>query len=234
MKSNIYLLLLIGLIFSSFHYALAQDQANNEEIKNYLNQVKKEIGKIWKPDLNLLRSATNNKISVNFYLDKEGNPSEIEILESSGKADIDENIIETVKKNAPYLKIPESAMIDKANISYTFLIEKSGSSSSQKEVLAYHRTISNIVTKNFKPPHFGTNKYASVRFLISEEGKVKDFEITESSENEKFDEKCKAAVLNSEPFPKPPIKDLAINYSFSKKSPLNGFPIIIPIPIPLH
>lgn len=230
MRNKLYILLILIFILSYAPYSLAQ--STNDEIETYLNQVKSDLRKIFKPKSNLVRKATNDTVEISFSLNRKGYPGNVEIVESSGSKELDESIKETLLDNAPYLEIPESAMIEHADISFIFSLNSLNTQVSQKEILAYHKKVSKIITDNFKPPHFGTNKYASVRFVISVEGKVKDLEIIESSENEKFDEKCKKAILDSEPFPKPPAADLAINYSFSKKSPLNGFPIIIPIPIP--
>jgi TonB family protein len=244
---KILILLILFLELSQCYYAYSEDKntenCSKSSIYDYKDILRDKILDNFIPPPSLLKKL-DSIFRIKLKLNQDGSLDSFDINNDLGVKGFDEEFKIAVKSAQPF---PIDKCVDLTKpIEVIFLPGyirpylvfgtpvKSQPGLNRKIFQDYHKEVSKKVGNNFKPPHFGTNKYASVRFLISEEGKVKDLEIIESSESEKFDEKCKEAVLNSEPFPKPPIKDLAINYSFSKKSPLNGFPIIIPIPIPLH
>ncbi|MBS1954269.1 MAG: TonB family protein [Cyanobacteria bacterium SZAS-4] len=90
------------------------EKAKSPDMTAYMESVKQRIQRVWRsPDV-----KSNCKVSVLFTIDKNGGLVSSAVKTSSGIASVDQVALQTVKKSAPFSKLPDGA--GKFSVDYTF------------------------------------------------------------------------------------------------------------------
>lgn len=81
-----------------------------------MKQIKTKINGNWIK----LKTHHNRLVNIKFQIIKSGELSYIEIERSSGDKTYDEIALETIKKSAPFMPLPNDYIGNSLNINYTF------------------------------------------------------------------------------------------------------------------
>lgn len=201
--------------------------AENTSLDSYYSKIKEQIesvsGQISTKDL-----KEQVIVSVSFQVKKDGVIQNLKILKSSGIKELDESVLNTLKKIAPFPLIP--GKVDILNINYDFRLTPPVVIREQpvqvKEINkekynAYYQKVKEKISSNWKRPDVKLNNptKVTVGFEIANDGSVKNLKIIEYSDSPAIDANGIKAINDSVPFLPIPddigISSIPINYTFA-------------------
>lgn len=136
-------------------------------------------------------------------MDKMGVVDEVKIDTSSGVAEVDQLALQSVRKSAPFGKIPIK-FGDGLALKYTF---RFGASKPQPLTVGekaesdeYMNKIREKISQSWRSPEVSTKCKVTISFLIEASGKIKTASLKKSSGNKMVDEAALVAIKRAGPF----------------------------------
>lgn len=215
------------VIFLFLYLILPVKAVENINLDSYYAKVREQIdsasGEIITKDL-----KDQTKVGIAFQIKKDGTIQNLKILKSSGFKEVDDSVLNSLKKSAPFPPITEK--VDILNINYEFnlsppIVRKEEAAQlkeiNKEKYNSYYQKVKERISANWKRPDVKLNNptKVTVGFEIAMDGSVKNLKIVEYSDNPDIDSSGIKAINDSAPFLPIPedigISSLPINYTFA-------------------
>ena len=206
-------LLLVLLLLANICYA------DEIDVNAYMEQYSKEVQQIIKANFkyNGEESAT---ASVSYRINPDGSVEDIKV-EKSGGADMDEVLINAVKKSAPFKPFPEDLNLSSVRMTTGFqhvvhkyqspnyqnarmaILPVQPSAETQKAHQEYMDKLNKYIFDRIPTTYNHIPNEPSVRCKVTKYGTLKDIKITQSSGLEEYDRKLieTFSKIQYKPFP---------------------------------
>ncbi len=184
---------------------------------------------------NNIKVAKDTSVVVLIKIAGNGNLEAVEVKQSSGRDDLDQESLKRVKQAAPFGPMPE-AFKTGLNLTYTFQFQAPlGNQAGAIDTGPYMEKLSVKVGQLWSAPDVSRDCQVTVHFLLDKSGALKSASISKKSGFEEVDQRALEVVRRAAPFGPLPegLASLPVNYMFSagpakgsaREYKFNGVPI---------
>lgn len=206
------------------------------DFTNYTDSLQKKINSNWATkDL-----KTSIEAMADIKINKDGSLDNVELLKSSSKRKVDNEVLDAISKSVPIDALPDGFNYDSQNVQLTFNYNYSANdNTSEHHVIAsinvvngydkYTKQVNDIINNILKGKSYYLHKDLLLEISIDKTGRVKYARIQKPSQDSNFDRKILATIqkLAFPPIPEEMnLDNVTLSYEFVTQRDIS-FPVVI-------